>query len=105
MSDHTDLMTRLREHAENMYVDFLNDTADALEAQAKRIEELEAFIKKQYQQTDALQDRITELEAALEDERERCAKIAERFLSNNEPVRLTANSIAAAIRDRSNEHI
>jgi uncharacterized coiled-coil protein SlyX len=70
-----------------------------------RIEELEAFIKKQYQQTDALQDRITELEAALEDERERCAKIAERFLSNNEPVRLTANSIAAAIRDRSNEHI
>jgi len=40
-----------------------------------------------------------------EDERERCAKIAERFLSNNEPVRLTASSIAAAIRERSNEHI
>jgi len=38
-----------------------------------------------------------------EDERERCAKIAERFLSNNEPVRLTASSIAAAIRGRSNE--
>ena len=35
-----------------------------------------------------------------EDERERCAKIAERFLSNNEPVRLTASSIAAAIRER-----
>ena len=40
-----------------------------------------------------------------EDERERCAKIAERFLSNNEPVRLTASSIAAAIRERNNEHI
>ena len=49
MSDHTDLMTRLREHAENMYVDFLNHAADALEAQAKRIEELEAAMREIYE--------------------------------------------------------
>jgi len=42
MNDYSDLMTQLREYAENMYVDFLNHAADALEAQAKRIAELEA---------------------------------------------------------------
>jgi hypothetical protein len=41
MTDYTLLIARLREHAENMYVDFLNDAADALEAQARRIAELE----------------------------------------------------------------
>ena len=45
MTDYTDLVTRLREHAENMYVDFLNEAADAIEAQAKRIEELEKALK------------------------------------------------------------
>ena len=38
-------------------------------------------------------------EEGVKAERERCAKIAERYLSNNEPVRLTASSIAAAIRE------
>ena len=45
MTDYTDLVTRLREHAENMYVDFLNEAADAIETQAKRIEELEKALK------------------------------------------------------------
>ena len=35
------LIERLRQHAENMYVDFLNDAADALEAKDKRIAELQ----------------------------------------------------------------
>ena len=45
MTDYSDLVKRLREHAENMYVDFLNEAADAIEAQAKRIEELEEAMK------------------------------------------------------------
>jgi len=45
MTDYTDLVTRLREHAENMYVDFLNEAADTIEEQAKRIEELEEALK------------------------------------------------------------
>ena len=31
MTVYTNLVTRLREHAENMYVDFLNEAADAIE--------------------------------------------------------------------------
>ena len=31
MTDYTDLVERLQEHAENMYVDFLNEAADAIE--------------------------------------------------------------------------
>jgi len=31
MSKYPDLVKRLREHAENMYVDFLNEAADAIE--------------------------------------------------------------------------
>ena len=31
MTDYSDLVKRLREHAENMYVDFLNEAADAIE--------------------------------------------------------------------------
>ena len=45
MTDYSELAKRLREHAENMYVDFLNEAADALEAQARRIAELEAALK------------------------------------------------------------
>ena len=30
MTDNSDLVKRLREHAENMYVDFLYDAADAI---------------------------------------------------------------------------
>ena len=82
MTDYSDLVKRLRELREHFRDGDAGDAADAIEAQAKRIEELEA---------------------ALEDERERCANIAERFLSNNEAVRLTASSIAAAIRERSND--
>lgn len=87
MSDYSNLVQRLRgEHGTEPWQinPAAKTAADAIEAQAKR---------------------IAELEAVLEDEREHCAKIAERFLSNNEPVRLTASSIAAAIRERSNEHI
>jgi hypothetical protein len=51
MSDISGLVKRLREHAENMYVDFLNEAADALEARAKEIAEKDT--------------RIAELEAAL----------------------------------------
>jgi len=46
VTDYIDLIIRLREHAENMYVDFLNEAADGLEAQAKRIEELEEINKR-----------------------------------------------------------
>jgi predicted S18 family serine protease len=79
-----------------------------VEAQAKEIHELKIELAKWVQAwrdmgNKVLRDRIDELEAALEDERERCAKIAEQFLSNNEPVRLTASSIAAAIRERTND--
>ena len=38
MTDYSDLVKRLREHAENMYVDFLSDAADGLEAQAAEID-------------------------------------------------------------------
>ena len=69
MTDYSDLVKRLQEHAENMYVDFLNEAADAIDAQAKRIEELEASIDKNdewakwfIEKTDA---RIAKLEAAL----------------------------------------
>jgi hypothetical protein len=41
----TDLVQQLREYAENMYVDFCSEAADAIEAQAKRIEELEAVLQ------------------------------------------------------------
>ena len=51
MTDYSELAKRLREHAENMYVDFLNEAADALEAQAQEIADKAA--------------RIAELEAAL----------------------------------------
>ena len=82
MSEYKDLIERLRGKPPTNSTLDRYEAADAIEAQAKR---------------------IAELEAALEDERERCANIAERFLSNNEPVRLTASSIAAAIRGRNNE--
>jgi hypothetical protein len=45
MTDYRELVKRLREHAENMYVDFLNEAAGALEAQAKEIAEKDAIIK------------------------------------------------------------
>jgi hypothetical protein len=56
MSDYEELVKRLQQHAENihaenMYVDSLNEAADALEVQAKEIAEKDA--------------RIAELEAAL----------------------------------------
>lgn len=65
MTDYSGLVKRLREHAENMYVDFLNEAADALEAQAKEIERLEevnVFCRSAFSSS---QERIAELEAAL----------------------------------------
>jgi hypothetical protein len=46
MTDYGELVKRLQQHAENihaenMYVDSLNEAADALDAQAKEIAELE----------------------------------------------------------------
>jgi len=66
MTDHADLMTRLREHAENMYVDFLNEAADTIDAQAKRIAELEAAQLAQDKLILEYCSRITELEFALQ---------------------------------------
>ena len=56
MSD--DLVKRLREHAENMYVDFLNEAADAIEVlERDAVLVTDAMV--------ALTDRVQELKAAL----------------------------------------
>jgi len=58
MSDYSDLVTRLREHAENMYVDFLNEAADAIEVlERDAVLVTDAMV--------ALTDRVQELKAAL----------------------------------------
>ena len=58
MSDYSDLVKRLREHAENMYVDFLNEAADAIEVlERDAVLVTDAMV--------ALTDRVQELKAAL----------------------------------------
>ena len=58
MTDYSDLVKRLREHAENMYVDFLNEAADAIEVlERDAVLVTDAMV--------ALTDRVQELKAAL----------------------------------------
>jgi hypothetical protein len=73
MTDYSDLVQRLRLLQEHLQDGDAGESADALEAQAKR---------------------IAELEAELKQERERCAKIAENIYYPNE-----GKMIAAAIRE------
>ena len=84
MTDHTDLMARLREHAENMYVDFLNDAADALEAQAKRIDELEQEID-DYETT--YKGSVVEAQAKRIEELHNQADMNGRLLTENAELR------------------
>lgn len=110
----TNLVSWLRISAAGSLDPHVGQAADAIEAQAKRIEELEKNYEEAREELTAsylcgyerakseLSDRIAELEAALKPFAD-MAKDAEWFLSNNEPMRLTASSIAAAIRERSNE--
>jgi len=104
----TDLVQRLREvnwvcaiygKTEIKHDTVCHEAADAIEWLEKEVTNLREMSVAEEVLANQVRKEIRE------DERERCAKIAQRFLSNNEPVRLTANSIAAAIRDRSNEHI
>ena len=72
----TDLIARLRGLAE--YIDDCDEAADALEAQARRIAELEEEVERYRQRwlsaesvIDVRHDRIAELEAALKDARDK----------------------------------
>ena len=110
MTDYSDLVERLRK-APKMWDGFLVENregcfegsiptleaADAIEWLVKEVTNLREMSVAEEVLANQIRKEIRE------DERQRCAKIAERFLSNNEPVRLTASSIAAAIRERSNE--
>jgi hypothetical protein len=98
MSDFTNLLEKLRsEHNDPWQVNpAAKIAADAIEWLVKEINNLREMSVAEEVLANQIRKEIRE------DERERCAKIAEQFLSNNEPVRLTASSIAAAIRERSN---
>ena len=62
MTDHTDLIIRLREQAENMYVDFLNNAADTIEAQAAEIDFWKGRMREALKTIKENNDRIAELE-------------------------------------------
>ena len=65
MNDYSDLVKRLREHAENMYVDFLNEAADAIEAKDGEIDFWKNRTREALQMVRENIERIAELEAAL----------------------------------------
>ena len=72
MTDYSDLMTRLREHAENMYVDFLNEAADAIELLQRELkcanelwEQQKELALEYLADIEKANERIAELEAAL----------------------------------------
>ena len=72
MTNYTDLMTRLREHAENMYVDFLNEAADAIELLQRELkcanelwEQQKELALEYLADIEKANERIAELEAAL----------------------------------------
>ena len=105
MADYTELLNRLRGvnwvcHTygkdEIRHDTVCHEAADAIELLVEEVNNLREMSVAEEVLANQIRKEIRE------DERERCAKIAEQFLSNNEPVRLTASSIAAAIRERSN---
>ena len=101
MTDYSDLVQRLRgpiKHPQQL-INASREAADAIEWLVKEATNLREMSVAEEVLANQIRKEIRE------DEREQCAKIAERFLSNNEPMRLTASSIASAIRERSNEHI
>ena len=116
MSNYSELVQQLRgpiKHPQQL-INASHEAADAIELLQRELkcskemwEQQQELALEYLADIEKANERIAELEAALlqirEDERERCAKIAERFLSNNEPVRLTASSIAAAIRETRND--
>jgi hypothetical protein len=72
MTDYSDLVTRLREHAENMYVDFLNEAADAIELLQRELkcanelwEQQKELALEYLADIEKANERIAELEAAL----------------------------------------
>jgi chromosome segregation ATPase len=72
MTDYSDLVTRLREHAENMYVDFLNEAADAIELLQRELkcskemwEQQQELALEYLADIEKANERIAELEAAL----------------------------------------
>ena len=72
MSDYSDLVKRLREHAENMYVDFLNEAADAIELLQRELkcatelwEQQKELALEYLADIEKANERIAELEAAL----------------------------------------
>ena len=72
MTDYSDLVKRLREHAENMYVDFLNEAADAIELLQRELkcanelwEQQKELALEYLADIEKANERIAELEAVL----------------------------------------
>jgi len=72
MTDYSDLVKRLQEHAENMYVDFLNEAADAIELLQRELkcatelwEQQKELALEYLADIEKANERIAELEAAL----------------------------------------
>ena len=117
MTDYTDLIARLRDTGHYVYED-CEEAADALEAQARRIAELEDKLKdEEYVSKDTnemfhevrdenieLRARIAKLEAALDEAAEICETIAEGWrnkpLSDNCGGYMAAWNCGFAIRNQ-----
>ena len=79
MNDYSDLVKRLREHAENMYVDFLNEAADAIEAKDGEIDFWKNRTREALQMVRENIERIAELEAALKPFADKATACEQRY--------------------------
>ena len=79
MNDYSDLVKRLREHAENMYVDFLNEAADSIEAKDGEIDFWKNRTREALQMVRENIERIAELEAALKPFADKATACEQRY--------------------------
>ena len=86
MSDYSDLVKRLREHAENMYVDFLNEAADAIELLQRELkcatelwEQQKELALEYLADIEKANERIAELEAALKPFADKATACEQRY--------------------------